>query len=149
VDFLQCVQGYRWGEGCWHKTFYWQERSSPKRDESGKGEREGIVVRFWKPTIVYVTAHDNCTPDLEKQGSDVWRIPAHSKSTEHSPDSMCTDHPGIIIQWGDLWEKSRLSQKTLKTEGKREYGPCTKFGKTRRWRRHSGSAFGASPIIFS
>ena len=50
-------------------------------------------MRFWKPTIVYVTTHDDCTRDLEKQGSDVWQIPTHSKSAEHSPDSMCTDHP--------------------------------------------------------
>src|SRR3954471_10387899 len=92
VVFLPCVQGYRWGGGCWHKTSYRQERSSPKREETGKGEREGIVVGFGKPTIVYVTTHDDCTLDLGKQGSDVWRLLAHSKSAEPSSDSMCTDH---------------------------------------------------------
>jgi hypothetical protein len=143
VDFLPCVQGYWWGGGCWHKTFYWQERSSPKRDESSKGEREGIVVRFWKPTIVYVTTHDDCTPDLERQGSDVWQIPAHSKSAKHSPDSMCTDHPRHYNPMGRPWGKSILSQKALKTEVKT--GLISQVRKDAAWRRHSGSAFGTSP----
>jgi hypothetical protein len=143
VDFLPCVQGYRWGGGCWHKTFYWPERSSPKRGESGKGEREGVVVRFWKSTIVFVTTHDDCTPDLEKQGSDVWRILTHSKSAEHSSDSMCTDHPRHYNPMGRPWGKSILSQKALKTEVKT--GLISQVRKDAAWRRHSGSAFGTSP----
>jgi hypothetical protein len=80
-------------------------------------------VRFWKPTIVYVTTHDDCTPELEKQGSDVWRILTHSKSAELSSDSMCTDHPRHRNPMGWPWGKSIPSQRTLKTEGKREIGP--------------------------